>query len=48
MCELKSLPLDQLMRYIYPDFYHLDSLFIKNDSNNERILPPLIQLSSEV
>lgn len=27
MCELKCLPLDQLIRNIYPDFYHLDDLF---------------------
>lgn len=33
MCELKSLPLDQLMRNIYPDFYRLDELFYGCSSN---------------
>ena len=27
MCEMKSLPLGQLIRYIYPDFYNIDCLF---------------------
>lgn len=27
MCQLKTLPLDQLMRNIYPEFYALDELF---------------------
>lgn len=27
MCQLKTLPLDQLIRTIYPDFYALDELF---------------------
>lgn len=54
MCELKTLPLDQLIRYIYPDLYHLDCLFSENnnetsadDSNGERPDPPLLQLSAE-
>lgn len=28
MCEMKSLPLGPLIRYIYPDFYNIDSLFV--------------------
>lgn len=51
MCELKTLPLDQLIRYIYPDLYHLDCLFSENEnntnSNKELPDPPLLQLSAE-
>lgn len=46
MCELKTLPLDQLIKYIYPDFYLLDCLFIDNDSNT-KYDPPIYQLSAE-
>lgn len=28
MCEMKSLPLGPLIRFIYPDFYNIDSLFM--------------------
>lgn len=42
MCQLKTLPLDQLMRNVYPDFYALDELFyraaqapIKSDEHAE-------------
>lgn len=51
MCELKTLPLDQLMRNIYPDFYVLDEFFVRapqqsaEDSN--KFEPPLLQLTAE-
>lgn len=52
MCELKTLPLDQLIRYIYPDLYHLDCLFVNNnqvdDQDSNKFDPPLLQLSAEV
>lgn len=52
MCELKTLPLDQLIRYIYPDLYHLDCLFENNnasdDPESDKYDPPLVQLSAEV
>lgn len=52
MCELKTLPLDQLIRYIYPDLYHLDTLFLNNnqtdDQDSDKYDPPLLQLSAEV
>lgn len=44
MCQMKSLPLDQLIRYIYPDFYLLDAIFTE-DTN--KIVPPKLQLSAE-
>ena len=57
MCELKTLPLDQLIRHIYPDFYHLDDLFYNainaksstvNENGDEvKYEPPILQLSSE-
>lgn len=47
MSELKSLPLDQVMKFIYPDLYRIDSLCVRND-NNEVVAPPLLQLSAEV
>lgn len=54
MCELKTLPLDQLIRFIYPDLYHLDCLFSENNNNDanndpnvERPEPPILQLSAE-
>lgn len=28
MCEMKTLPLDHLIKYVYPDFYCLDCLFV--------------------
>lgn len=52
MCELKTLPLDQLIRYIYPDLYHLDCLFENNnttdDQDGDKLEPPLLQCSAEV
>lgn len=50
MCELKSLPLDQMIRYIYPDLYHLDCLFAENNNQNDEqpTEPPLLQLSAEL
>jgi len=49
MCELKTLPLDQLIRNIYPDFYHLDNLFYQatDDNDESKYDPPLLQLSAE-
>lgn len=49
MCQLKTLPLDQLIRYIYPDFYRLDELFYSatTDNEEEKRDPPLLQLSAE-
>ncbi|XP_058829559.1 protein transport protein Sec24A isoform X2 [Topomyia yanbarensis] len=52
MSEMKTMPLDQLIRYIYPDFYILDSLFhsaTREGSNGEAQLvePPRLQLSAE-
>lgn len=47
MCELKSLPLEQLIRNIYPDFYLLDSLFYGSTNETEKPLPPILQLSAE-
>lgn len=51
MCEMKSLPLDQLIRYIYPDFYLLDSLFAPVGSGyvdeGQKLDPPRLQLSAE-
>lgn len=53
---MKNLPLDQLMRYIYPEFYCLDALFYNaQNSNNtseeeeedELIDIPRLQLSAE-
>ncbi|XP_037948998.1 protein transport protein Sec24A-like [Teleopsis dalmanni] len=50
---MKTLPLDQLMKYIYPQFYHLDVLFYNvqnsNDDDEEEELPnvPRLQLSAE-
>lgn len=41
---MKSLPIDQLIRYIYPDFYLLDSLFAEE---GDKVNPPKLQLSAE-
>jgi protein transport protein SEC24 len=41
---MKSLPLDQLIRYIYPDFYLLDPLFAES---GDKVDPPRLQLSAE-
>lgn len=56
MCEMKTLPLDQLMKYIYPDFYNIDCLFATGENgavkqDNGTILvhePPKLQLSAEL
>lgn len=45
MCQMKALPLDQMMRYIYPDFYLLDSLFTSDEG--DKVEPPRLQLSAE-
>jgi protein transport protein SEC24 len=50
MCQMKTLPLDQLIRYIYPDFYLIDSLFGDNYSKDDRLNrvdPPKLHLSAE-
>ncbi|XP_067632587.1 protein transport protein Sec24A isoform X2 [Eurosta solidaginis] len=56
---MKTLPLDQLMKFIYPEFYLIDSLFYPNanqnanantlDNEDEDDLPdvPRLQLSAE-
>ena len=44
MCQMKSLPLDQLIRYIYPDFFLLDSLF---SDETDKTDPPRLQLTAE-
>lgn len=31
---MKSLPLDQLMKFIYPEFYNIDILFYHNQNAN--------------
>lgn len=41
---MKSLPTDQLIRYIYPDFYLLDSIFAEE---GDRVDPVRLQLSAE-
>lgn len=55
MCEMKSLPLASLIRYIYPDFYNIDCLFANLSQNGveekateeEKPDPPRMQLSAE-
>lgn len=51
MCELKTLPLDQLIRNIYPDFYVLDEFFLKakqqRTDEDKQFEPPLLQLTAE-
>jgi protein transport protein SEC24 len=44
MCLMKTLPMDQLIRYIYPDLYLLDPLF---SEEGEKLDPPRLQLSAE-
>lgn len=44
MCQMKSLPIDQLVRYIYPDFYLLDPLFTEE---GDKVDPPKLQLTAE-
>lgn len=53
---MKTLPLDQLMKFIYPEFYLIDALFYPNANANaleedeEEDLPelPRLQLSAEL
>uniref|UniRef100_A0A182WMH8 Protein transport protein Sec24A n=1 Tax=Anopheles minimus TaxID=112268 RepID=A0A182WMH8_9DIPT len=51
MSEMKSLPLDQLVRYIYPDFYLLDCLFVPGSNgyvdDGHKLEPIRLQLSAE-
>lgn len=48
MCEMKTLPLDQLIRYIYPDFYLIDVLFIGEETESKHKIDPIrLQLSAE-
>ncbi|XP_053685124.1 protein transport protein Sec24A [Sabethes cyaneus] len=52
MNEMKTMPLDQLIRYIYPDFYVLDSLLVSatresSDGEAQLVEPPRLQLSAE-
>lgn len=53
MSEMKTLPLDQLIRFIYPDFYVLDCLFHSAtqehsaDGEAHLVEPPRLQLSAE-
>lgn len=44
MCLMKTLPLDQLIRNIYPDLYLLDPLF---SEEGDKLDPPKLQLSAE-
>lgn len=56
MCEMKTLPLDQLIKFLYPDFYNIDTLFEMGENGavkeeNGTILvhePPKLQLSAEL
>lgn len=51
MSEMKTMPLDHLIRYIYADFYVLDSLFHSAnegaDGEQHLVEPPRLQLSAE-
>ncbi|XP_055374325.1 protein transport protein Sec24A [Condylostylus longicornis] len=51
MNAMKNLPLDQLMKYIYPEFYQIDALFynLPEHADEEESLPdiPLLQLTAE-
>ncbi|XP_011181486.2 protein transport protein Sec24A isoform X2 [Zeugodacus cucurbitae] len=50
---MKTLPLDQLLKFIYPEFYLIDALFYQNanavEDDEEEDLPelPRLQLSAE-
>lgn len=52
---MKTLPLDQLLKFIYPEFYQIDALFYNTQNSNntadddEDDLPdlPRLQLSAE-
>uniref|UniRef100_A0A2H8TWN2 Protein transport protein Sec24B n=2 Tax=Melanaphis sacchari TaxID=742174 RepID=A0A2H8TWN2_9HEMI len=51
MCQMKSLPLNNLIQYIYPDLYPVYALEEQPKINYEKLteipLPPVIQLSAE-
>lgn len=51
MCQMKSLPLNCLIQYIYPDLYPIHSLEEQPKIDYEKLteipLPPVIQLSAE-
>uniref|UniRef100_A0A2S2Q3L3 Protein transport protein Sec24A n=1 Tax=Sipha flava TaxID=143950 RepID=A0A2S2Q3L3_9HEMI len=51
MCQMKSLPLNSLIQYIYPDLYPIHNLEEQPKVNYEKLtevpLPPVIQLSAE-
>lgn len=50
MCQMKTLPLDQLIKYVYPDLYLLDPLFSDSYGGSKRLdraEPPRLQLSAE-
>lgn len=49
MCEMKSLPLDQLIEHIYPNFYPLHYLNDIDNYNLETKVPtlPRLQLTAE-
>lgn len=34
MDSMKTLPLDQLMKFVYPEFYNIDVLFYNNHNSN--------------
>lgn len=53
---MKTLPLDQLVKYIYPELYNIDCLFTNqpptkvNDNGEEDsyVVPTRLQLSAEL
>lgn len=51
MCQMKSLPLNNLIQYIYPDLYPVYALEEQPKIDYEKLteipLPPVIQLSAE-
>lgn len=51
MCQMKSLPLNNLIQYIYPDLYPIYALEEQPKIDYEKLteipLPPVIQLSAE-
>lgn len=50
MDAMKTLPLDQLIKYIYPEFYLIDCLFYNLSTENDitnRQEPPILQLTAE-
>ncbi|XP_038210200.1 protein transport protein Sec24A [Zerene cesonia] len=49
MCELKCLPLAQLLRLVYPDLYPIHTLaqYVQRDDDEQLPHPPRMQLTSE-